>query len=234
MRIITFGSSHSVGYGLPDVKDNPNYDTPSKFSYANITAEYFGVEHINLAKCGNSIDQIHADILSTDFEENDVIILQVSTNPSWFKLITPNNKPYNVMNPDSLVHAGLEYTRALHGLLGTLTGDNHWRRLWFIHFYSIMQLLSTKKVVWFFDRYLIEYFEFDTEISTMPVDIQNQIKSIRDKNSKLVNTYIGEIYSSYLNSNCPESVQDNGHYSEIGHRFWAEKVVIPAVDKLTK
>lgn len=232
MRIITFGSSHSVGYGLSDVVGNPNYDTHSRFAFSNIVAEHFKCEHLNLSKCGNSIDQLHADVLSTKFEDNDIIILQVSTNPTWFKLIMPDNTLHNVINPDSLLHVGPEQTRALYELLGTLTGDNHWRRLWFIHFYSIMKLLSNKKVVWFFDRYLIEYFEFDTEISTMPVDIQNQIKSIRDNTPELVSTYIGEIYSDYLNANCPESVQDNGHYNEIGHRFWAENVLIPAVEKI--
>ena len=234
MRIITFGSSHSVGYGLPDVVGNPDYDTPSQLAYSNIVAEHFNYEHLNLSKCGNSIEQIHADIMSTDIDNNDIVVLQISTNPNWFKLITPDNKPYNVMNPDSLDHKGKEYSKALHGLLGTLTGDNHCRRLWYIHFFSIMQLLDNKKVVWFFDRYLKEYFEFDHMISTMPVDIQNQLKSIKTKSDKLVSTYVGEIYSNYLNENCPESVQDNGHYNEIGHRFWAENVLIPAVDKLTK
>jgi hypothetical protein len=234
MRIISFGSSHSVGYGLPDVVNNPDYNTHSKFTFSNIVAEHFGFEHINLSKCGNSIDQLHADILSTDFEDSDIIILQVSTNPNWFKLITPDNEPYNVINPDSLDHKGKEYTRALHGLLGTLTGDNHWSRLWYIHFYSIMRLLDSKKVVWFFDRYIKEYFEFDYMLSTMPVDIQNQIKSIKHNSDKLVSAYVGKIYSDYLNQNCPQSVQDNGHYNEIGHRFWAEHVLIPAVDNLTK
>jgi hypothetical protein len=231
MRIITFGSRHSVGYGLSDVKNNPNYDTPSQFAFSNIVAQHCNCEHLNLSKCGNSIDQLHADILSTDIGEDDIVVLQISTNINWFKLITPDNNPYNIINPDSLTHTSTDNIRALHGLLGTLTGDNHWRRLWYIHFYSIMRILSNKKVVWFFDRYLIEYFEFDDTIITMPTDIQNQIKSIRDNAGELVSTYVGEIYSDYLNANCPDSVQDNGHYNEIGHRCWAETVLIPAVEK---
>ena len=233
MRIITFGSSHAVGYGLEDVKDK-HYDTVSKFAFSNVVAEHFGCDHINLAKCGNSMEQLLADILSTNFEQDDIIILQVSTNPSWFKLITPDNQSYNVMNPDCLDFKGSEYTRALHGLLGTLAGDNHWRRMWYIHFYTIMNILANKKVVWFFDRYLPEYFNFDVEVSKMPVDISYQLQSIKKNSDKLVSTYVGEIYTKYLNENCPNAVQDHGHYNEIGHRFWAENVLIPAVDKLTK
>jgi hypothetical protein len=228
MRIITFGSSHAVGYGLSDVK-NEHYDTVSKFAFSNIVAEHFGCENINLARCGNSIEQIHADIMSTDFDENDIIILQVSTNPNWFKLITPDNQSYNVMNPDCLDFKGGQYKRALHGLLSTLTGDNHWRRLWHIHFYSIMHLLANRKVVWFFDRYMPEYFDFEKELSTMPVDISNQLKSIRKLCPNVTNTFVGQVYAKYLNRNCPESVQDNGHYNEIGHRFWAENVLIPHI-----
>jgi hypothetical protein len=74
-----------------------------------------------------------------------------------------------------------------------------------------------------------EYFDFEKELSTMPVDIQNQIKSIRKLFPNVSSTFVGQVYAKYLNRNCPESVQDNGHYNEIGHKFWAENVLIPYI-----
>lgn len=233
MRIINFGSSHSVGYGLNDVKDK-HHDTLSEYAFPSLVAKYFGCELVNYAKCGNSIDQMNMDVLAylASAREDDFVILQVSTNPNWFKLIATDNSIHNIVNPDSLNHKGLKYSAGLRSLMGALTGDNHWRRMWFIHFYSLANLLlkSNIKFVWFFDRYLIEYIEFDDEIQKMPEPIKSQIQLLRQATGALEPFYLNQIYADYLNANCPDSIMENGHYNEIGHKFWTEKVLLPGIE----
>jgi len=234
MRIISFGSSHTVGYGLSDVA-NSHYRTVSKFAYPNIVAQHFDCPCINYAKCSNSLEQMHLDILSyfAESRDDDIIIVQISTNPSWTTLINPDNDVVFVTNPDTLNNKGSAYKKSLHGLYGTLTGANHWNRIWYLHFYSVISLLhySNKKFIWFFDRYPNEYFKFDETILSMPAPIAKQIINIRNSCPDPSTTQIKEIYADYLVNYCPEWMFKDGHFNESAHMIWANHILIPEVKR---
>jgi hypothetical protein len=234
MRIIAFGSSHTVGFGMSDVV-NSHYTTVSKFSYPNIIAQHFDCPCINYAKCSNSLEQINLDILSyfAESRDDDLIILQVSTNPTWVTLINPDDDVVYVTNPDSLNDKGKDYKKSLHGLYGTLTNQNHWNRIWYLHFYSIMSLLhySNKKFIWFFDRFPNEYFKFDETISNMPDAIAKQIINMRNSCPSPEHTQINEVFADYLKKECPEWMYEDGHYNESAHMIWANRILIPEITK---
>jgi len=237
MRIIAFGSSHAVGYKLSDV-ENSHYDTVSNLAFPSIVANYFNCECKNYAKCANPMDQILTDIMAyiPHGHPDDVIILQLPKWPHWFKLITPDNHVHNINNPDSLNDKGSKYSKALESYMGVLTGDAHWTRIWYVNFFSIMNLLfqHNKKFIWFFDSYSAEYLEFDTRVNILPQGLSFQMRDIKKSMPDPAQYYIPQIYSIYLEEHCPESVMPGGHYNEIGHKFWAENVLIPAIkERLT-
>ena len=234
MRIIAFGSSHTVGYGLSDVVDS-HYATVSKFAYPNIVAEHFDCPCINYAKCSNSMEQMHLDILSyfAESRDDDFLIVQISTNPSWVTLINPDNDLVHVTNPDSLNHKGSNYKKSLHSLYGTLTNANHWNRIWYLHFYSIMSLLyySNKKFIWFFDRFPDEYFDFENTIKSMPNQIAKQLTNIRNSCPDPERTQVKEILADYLGKYYPEWSLKDGHYNESAHMAWAKQVLISEIQQ---
>lgn len=232
MRIVAFGSSHTVGFKLNDVKDS-HYDTISNFAFPNIVAEHFNCPVVNYGKCANPIDQIYTDVLAyLPYQQpDDIIILQLTKWTHWFKLITPDNHVYNINNPDSLKDKGAAYTGALEGLMGTLTGDSHWVRTWYLNFFSIMNVLfqHNRKFVFFFDSYSVEYLEFDTRVNILPDGLSHQMRDIKKSMPDPSQYYLEEIFSLYLEKECPGSIIEGGHYNEIGHKFWAEQVLIPAI-----
>ena len=235
MRIVALGGSHTVGYGLHDVATMP-YDTVSQFAYPSIVADYFGCELLNLGKCGNGMDQLYADVLHylTESRNDDIVIIQATTNVHWFNLITSDNKPINIINPDCLDFKGPHYRSALHQLMVTLTNDAHWQRNWFYHFFGLITLLqkSNIKFIWFFDRYFPEYFEFDKTLSTFPAEVRDRLQRIRRATDALETSYVGQVFADFLEQYCPDNQTANGHYNELAHRFWAERLLIPAVEKL--
>jgi len=86
-RLITFGCSLTFGHGLEDCY---NYETrepgpnPSKFAYPNIVKDKLGFkELINLSKCGASNKYIAEQVISFDFLQNDVILIQWSFIERW-------------------------------------------------------------------------------------------------------------------------------------------------------
>jgi lysophospholipase L1-like esterase len=234
MRIIAFGSSHTVGYGLSDVV-NSHYKTVSKFAYPNIIAQHFDCPVVNYAKCSNPMEQMHLDILSyfAESRDDDFIIVQVSTNPSWTTLINPDNDVVFITNPDSLNKKGSDYKKSLHGLYGTLTSENHWNRIWYLHFYSIMNLLhySNKKFIWFFDRFSSEYDRFNEVAMKLPPAICEQVFNIRNSCPSPEHTRVKEIYANYLGQNFNEWMFEDGHFNESAHMVWANHILIPEIEK---
>jgi len=232
MRIIAFGSSHTLGYGLGDVI-NGHYTVASKFAYPNIVAEHFDCPCINYAKCSNSMEQMHLDILSyfAESRDDDFIILQISTNPSWLTLINADNEIAVITNPDSLDHKGTNYKKSLHGLYGILTNANHWNRVWYLHFYSIISLLyySNKKFIWFFDRFSDEYFDFENTIASMPDQIAKQLTNIRNSCPSPEHTQVKEIFAEYLGKYYPDWELNDGHYNESAHMAWANQVLVSEI-----
>ena len=156
MRFIAFGSSHTTGYKLSDV-EHAKEDQISRFAYPALVADYFNVELLNFGRTGNSIDQIYTDVLGymCEAEEDDFLIIHLPVNPTWFRLITSDNTSVNIVKPESLNFKGKEFSKALESFYGFLTGDAHWNRIWYIYFYSLMNLLhyKNKKFIWFFDSY---------------------------------------------------------------------------------
>jgi hypothetical protein len=232
MRIVAIGGSHTVGYGLHDVVDMP-YDTVSQFAYPNVVADYFGCKVLNLGKCGNGIDQLYADVLDylTYANPDDIVILQITTKIHWFNLITSDNTSIKIVNPDSLDFKGKHFKTALHQLMGTLTNDAHWQRTWFYHFFGLINLLqkSNTKFIWFFDRYFREYFEFEDTLAGFTAEVADPLRRICRATDALQTSYVGRVFTDFIDEYCPDNQTANGHYNELAHRFWAERLLIPRV-----
>lgn len=234
MRIVTFGSSHTTGYKLEDtIGQSPN--TISKSSYPQVTADTLKCECLNLARTGNGIDQIYTDVFGylPDSRDDDFIIIHLPVNVSWFKIITSDNISNNVVKPDSLNYKGKDYQQALYQLYGTLTCDNHWIRLWYINFYSLMTLLHThkKKFVWFFDCKDKLYFDFEEQMLTMPEDVRTELTNIRKASFDPSQQYLGLEFADHLCWHLPHSLKDCGHHTEQAHKFWAVNVLVPYLQK---
>jgi hypothetical protein len=236
MRIIAFGSSHTTGYRLDDIK-HLKINAISKFAYPQITADLLNCECLNLGRTGNGLDQIYSDVFGylTDSRSDDFLIIQLPTNPSWFRLITSENDSINIVKPDSLDYKGRKFKDALHQYYGVLTGDNHWNRLWYINFYSLINLLHSRniKFVWFFDSYSTLWEEYDTVVSKMPDDIQIEIHKLRSASPDPKLSYINTLFADYLFKNIPQSLKPCGHHDESGHKYWAEKVLVPIIQELS-
>jgi hypothetical protein len=232
MRIVAFGSSHTTGYNLEDIKQFKN-DAISKFAYPQITANFFNCECRNIGKNGNGLDQIYTDVFGylPDHRPDDFVIIQLPTNPSWFKLITSENDAVNIVKPDSLDYKGRIFREALHQCYATLTGDNHWNRLWYINFYSLINLLHSRniKFLWFFDSYSVLWEQTDTVIAKMPNSIQTEILNLKLASPDPTLSYLNIFFSDYLFKCIPKSLKPCGHHDESGHEFWAENVLVPAI-----
>ena len=238
MRIVAIGGSHTVGYGLDDVKFKP-FDTVSDHAYPSLVAKHFNCDIMNLGKCGNGIDQIYLDVLEyiDRAEPDDFLILQVTTKIHWFTLITSDNKVVKIVNPDSLDFKGPQFQNALHQMMATLTNDAHWQRIWFGYFFGLINLLqkSNTKFVWFFDRYFHDYSYFEEAMIKFQPEISEQLRRIKNATDALQASYLGRTLSEFLDTYCPHSQMENGHYNEIGHRFWADRMLIPYISgRLTK
>lgn len=232
MRIIAFGSSHTTGYNLNDIA-GMDVDAVSKFAYPQVTADMLKCECVNLAKTGNGIDQIYVDVFGylARSQPDDIIVIHLPINTSWFKLITPNNAVQSIVKPDSLAHAGKDLTNALHELYGTLAGENHWIRLWYIHFYSLITLLRThnKKFVWFFDSKSKLYFDFEEQMNSMPNTARIDIENLKMASPDAGQNYVGLEFTDHLYWHLPNSLKECGHHDEQAHRFWAANILVPLI-----
>ena len=232
MRIVAFGSSHTTGYNLDDLKTLPA-GAVSKYAFPQIVADMFNCECLNLGKNGNGIDQIYTDVFGYlgQHQADDFVIIQLPANPTWFKLITSDNDSISVVKPDSLDFKGSKYQRALHQYYVTLTGDNHWNRLWYINFYSLINLLHSRniKFAWFFDSFSDPWGKIDYTISKLPRDVQSEIQNIKDASTDPLLTHIDKLFADYISANIPNSLKTCGHYDQTGHRFWAETVLVPYI-----
>jgi hypothetical protein len=237
MRIIAFGSSHTTGYRLKDVIDSPWHDSISQYSYPYITASLLNCECINLARTGNGIDQIYTDVYGflSDSLPDDVFVIHLPINPAWFKLITSENDSVNIVKPESLDYKGKRFKQALEKYYGILAGENHFNRLWYINFYSLMNLLHlhNKKFIWFFDSYSTLYEESEKFIQHLPESSRKEINKIKQATVDPKLYYLDIKFSDYLGQHLPSSLKDCGHHNEEGHAYWAEHVLAPAIRELT-
>lgn len=232
MRIVAFGSSHTTGYKLSDIVGQET-NAISKFSYPQVTADMLKCECLNLARNGNGIDQIYTDVFGylPNSREDDFIIIHLPINTAWFKLVTADNTVANIVKPDSLNHMGAFYKQALYELYGTLAGENHWVRLWYINFYSLITLLNkhNKKFVWFFDCKDKLYFDFEEQMSKMPDSCRIEIENLKRASADPSPNYLGLEFSDHLCWHLPDSRKDCGHHTEQAHRFWAGNILVPYI-----
>ena len=77
-KIVAFGCSFTYGLELPDCPTI--YDPPSKMGFSNIVGKNLNLEVINRADTGASQKQIAATILETDFEKDDIVLINWSTS----------------------------------------------------------------------------------------------------------------------------------------------------------
>ena len=81
MRLITFGCSLTVGYGLDDVGVNPK--ACSKFSWPSNLAKLFDCELDNNGLSGASNKEIHWNVLNYNFKQSDVVVILWSHKDRW-------------------------------------------------------------------------------------------------------------------------------------------------------
>jgi hypothetical protein len=237
MRIVAFGSSHTTGYKLTDIT-GMEYNAISKFAYPQVTADALKCECVNYGKTGNGIDQIYTDIFGylPESQPDDVIIIHLPVNTTWFKLITADDTVTNIVKPDSLNYKGGRWKDSLYNFYGTLTGDNHWLRLWYINFFSVMTLLNlhNKKFVWFFDCNTKLHFEFDEQITQMPESVQTELIKMKRASFDPSPYYLGLEFANHLCWHLPDSLKECGHHTEQAHKFWAVNVLVPYIkERLT-
>lgn len=232
MRLVAFGSSHTTGYKLDDIAGMEN-NAVSKFAYPQITADMLNCECLNFGKTGNGIDQIYTDVFGylPNSKPDDIIIIHLPINTAWFKLITGDNDAVNIVKPDTLNYKGKRFKDALYDLYGTLAGENHWIRLWYINFYSLMTLLKShnKKFVWFFDCKDKLYFDFEKQISNMPESCQTEIQNLKKASADPEPNYIGLEFTDHLCWHLPASLKPCGHHTEQAHKFWAVNILGPYI-----
>lgn len=232
MRIVAFGSSHTTGYNLDDTA-GLEYNTLSKFAYPQVTADMLNCECLNLGRTGNGIDQIYVDVFAylPDARPDDFIIIHLPINTAWFRLITPGNDVESIVKPDSLTHKGKEFKTALYDFYGTLAGENHWIRLWYIQFYSLITLLTlhNKKFVWFFDSKSKLYFDFEEQMSFMPEPVRTDIQNLKRACPDPKQNYAGFEFTDHLCWHLPNSLKECGHHNEQAHRFWAGNILVPYI-----
>ena len=75
-RLITFGCSNTYGEGLEDCWiNNDAGPEPSKFAWPQLLADDLNLECVNLSVPGTSNKQICNDILNTDLESTDIVVI---------------------------------------------------------------------------------------------------------------------------------------------------------------
>lgn len=72
-RLITFGCSFTAGIGLPDIY--PRHDITSSLGWPSLLGEKLNLEVVNKGKGGSGNLEILYNILNTEFEETDTVIV---------------------------------------------------------------------------------------------------------------------------------------------------------------
>ena len=72
-RLLAFGCSFTIGVGLPDVY--PSDTTPSNFAWPAVLGEMLGYEVINNGICAAGNTEIAANVLRTEFKEDDICVI---------------------------------------------------------------------------------------------------------------------------------------------------------------
>ena len=84
-RLVTFGCSLTYGTALPDcwIDNCKSGKFPSKYAWPQLLADKLGVECDNRSYGGLSNKEIHNRILTTDLDENDIVVVLWTYNNRW-------------------------------------------------------------------------------------------------------------------------------------------------------
>lgn len=72
-RLVAFGCSHTFGYALPDTTTTSK--NPSNFSWPALLSKELGMELINKGLNGISNHRILYELLTTDLQESDTVVI---------------------------------------------------------------------------------------------------------------------------------------------------------------
>lgn len=71
-RLVTFGCSHTYGYGLPDLTTGPG---PSKLAWPSVLSKSLNLELVNHSYPGWSNTKILYEVLNFDYKKDDVVVV---------------------------------------------------------------------------------------------------------------------------------------------------------------
>lgn len=78
-RLVTFGCSYTYGIGLNDIYNVPmKLSQPSKYAWPSCLAKQLNFEVCNLSKGGSGNAEIFHKILTTSFNEDDLVVIMWS------------------------------------------------------------------------------------------------------------------------------------------------------------
>lgn len=98
MRLISFGSSNTYGFGLEDCTELEH--SPSKLAWPSILAQEIGKECVNLGILGGSNKRILLDILNYEFQNNDIVVV-LWTRYHRALLLDDKGDPINIYVSDT-------------------------------------------------------------------------------------------------------------------------------------
>lgn len=97
MKLVTFGCSLTVGYGLDDVGINPK--VCSQFSWPSKLGKLLHCNVDNQGVSGASNKEIHWNVLNYNFEKSDIVVILWSHKDRWC-IHNENIEQVNAWNKD--------------------------------------------------------------------------------------------------------------------------------------
>jgi len=158
-RLVTFGCSHTYGYGLSDCYDNT--DKPSNFSWPNLLAKKLDRECVNLSLPGSGNLQILMTVLKTRFEPTDLVIVAHSyfNRYEWYKIYDKDG------NGNIIKHQTQAHKEILLAELGEKNIEE--KQYWY-------NWLSIQHVSLILNSFNIEYYQFHN----VPVGAQTDMPKL--------------------------------------------------------
>lgn len=99
-RLLTFGCSFAYGHGLPDCYIPPDMpgNQPSKHAWTQLLADKLKYECVNLSAPGSGNFQILIEILKTNYQKDDLVIIAFSyfTRYDFYKMTDKIDRGINV------------------------------------------------------------------------------------------------------------------------------------------
>ena len=118
MKIYFDGCSHTWGAGL---------DTPELLRYSKIVSDHFGAEEHNIARRGGSDKRVLRNLLETDLEPYDYVIVQL-TCKNRTEFFDDDSKKWIGINLEALRRQGMISSRLSEAK--NLFWKNYWRDIY--------------------------------------------------------------------------------------------------------